>query len=132
MNFITTIPPNQPPFVIRQAKDLKEVKQFGVDLLRKTIYNKEETETLIVPILENWDKDRVALLDMVLMQMALTELLYFPEIPVKVTMNEYIDLSKFYSTPKSGEFINGILDSILKKLKEENRIEKTGRGIVEN
>ena len=131
-NFIDTVPPNKDAFLVRQTKDLKEVKQFGVDLFRKTIYNAAETEALIFPILENWDKDRVALLDMLLMKMALTELLYFPEIPVKVTMNEYIDLSKAYSTPKSGEFINGILDSILKKLQEENKIQKTGRGLQES
>ncbi|HYV95728.1 MAG TPA: transcription antitermination factor NusB [Chitinophagales bacterium] len=131
LNFIDTVPPNHDAFIIRQSKDLKEVKQFAVDLLRKTIYNDEETEALIVPILENWDKERVALLDMLLMKMALTELLYFPEIPVKVTMNEYIDLSKNYSTPKSGEFINGILDSVLRKLREENKIQKTGRGLQE-
>ncbi len=111
---------------------MKEVKQFAGELLRKTIYNKEETETLIVPLLENWDKERVALLDMLLMKMAVIELLYFPEIPVKVTMNEYIDLSKLYSTPKSGEFINGILDTILKKLRDENKIQKSGRGLQEN
>ena len=132
MNFIETVSPNQSTFIIRQARDLKEVKQFAIDLYRKTISHEQETETLIVSILENWDKERVALLDMLLMKMALTELLFFPEIPVKVTMNEYIDLSKLYSTPKSGEFINGILDSILKKLREEGRIEKSGRGMVEN
>lgn len=132
LNFITTVPPNQPAFVVRQSKEMKEVKQFAGELLRKTIYNKEETESLIVPLLENWDKERVALLDMVLMKMAVIELLYFPEIPVKVTMNEYIDLSKLYSTPKSGEFINGILDTILKKLRDENKIQKAGRGLQEN
>lgn len=132
MSFIETVSPNQAPFIIRQSRDLKEVKQFAVDLYRKTISHEQETEMLIVSILENWDKERVALLDMVLMKMALTELLFFPEIPVKVTMNEYIDLSKLYSTPKSGEFINGILDTVLKKLREEGRIEKSGRGMVEN
>jgi N utilization substance protein B len=71
------------------------------------------------------------MMDFILMKMAVVEMLYFPEIPVKVTINEYIELAKLYSTPKSGEFINGILDRSMKQLKEENRIQKSGRGMQE-
>ncbi|MFI5136068.1 MAG: transcription antitermination protein NusB, partial [Chitinophagales bacterium] len=107
MNYIMNLAPNREPFVIREARDQKELKQFGSDLLRKTILNEPETESLVASFLQHWDRERVAMLDMLLMKMSVTEWLYFPEIPVKVSINEYIDLAKRYSTPKSGEFING-------------------------
>ena len=79
--------------------------------------------------LKNWDANRLALTDIILLQMALCEMLYFEQIPVKVTMNEYIDISKEYSTPKSKEFINGVLDNMMKTLKKEGKIVKKGRGL---
>lgn len=108
-----------------------EIKSFAKDLLNKTVANREQTKALIAPKLENWDMDRVAVLDLLLMNMALTEIIDFPSIPIKVTMNEYIDLSKDYSTPRSREFINGVLDKIVKELKGSDRIYKTGRGLVD-
>ncbi len=108
-----------------------EVIKFSLELLEKTVAHKEETEKLIAPKLENWDPERVAVMDMLLMNMALTEILDFPTIPVKVTMNEYIDISKSYSTPKSREFINGVLDKVVKDLKDHQRIFKSGRGLQE-
>jgi len=132
INYLNNAAPNRDPYVIRDAKDQKELKQFGIDLFRKTIYNEPETDSIITSFLQHWDRERVAMMDMLLMKMAVSEWLYFPEIPVKVTINEYIELGKLYSTPKSGEFINGILDAILKKLREEDKIQKTGRGAVEN
>lgn len=131
MSTIESIAPDQNPFVIVRSKDSKEGKEFAISLLRNTIHHNEEMDALIAPFLENWDKERLAMLDFILMKMAVTEMLNFPQIPVKVSMNEYIDLAKIYSTPKSGEFINGILDSIMKKLKEDGKILKEGRGMKE-
>jgi len=132
MNYIQTVSPNQPAFLVRDSKDMKEVKQFASDLLRKTLTHENEIEEIITPFLQHWEKERVAMLDMVLMKMAVAELLFFSEIPVKVTINEYIELAKNYSTPKSGEFINGILDAVRKKLTEDGRVKKSGRGAIES
>jgi N utilization substance protein B len=98
--------------------------QFARELLTTTIDKKEYCAELIKPKLKNWDSDRIALLDMVLMRMGVCELLYFETIPTKVTINEYIDLAKDYSTPQSGQFVNGILDSIHKEMLESGKIQK--------
>src|SRR6185295_14168515 len=82
VNILDAVSPNQRPFIVQQSKDLKEVKQFAVDLLKKTILHEQETEALVVPYLAHWEKERLAMLDLVLMKMAITEWLYFPEIPV--------------------------------------------------
>lgn len=113
-------------------KKLGEAEEFGTELLEKAIAHKEEIDELIAPKLENWDIDRIAVMDMLLLHLAITELLDFPTIPIKVTMNEYIDISKIYSTPKSKEFINGLLDKISKELKETDKIYKHGRGLKES
>ena len=102
---------------------------FSSDLLRKTIINKVEYQEIIDESIENWDLDRLASIDLLILQIAITELLNFEEIPIKVTLNEYIELAKIYSTKKSSNFINGILDKIVQKLKKENKIIKTGRGL---
>jgi len=107
------------------------VREFGEQLLRKTCQEDQELFTLIDPTLKNWDAERVAVLDMIMLKMALCELLFFPTIPTKVTLNEYVELSKTYSTDKSKEFINGILDRLMKKLVKEERIQKEGRGLME-
>ena len=86
--------------------------KFAKDLLRTTIEKKEVTEALIVPKLNNWDPERIAVIDMILLRLGVCELLYFDTIPTKVSINEYIDLAKEYSTEQSGHFVNGILDSI--------------------
>jgi N utilization substance protein B len=109
----------------------KVEEDFAQELLRKTLENNERFTELIQPKLKNWDLDRIARLDMILMKMALCELIFFDQIPVKVSINEYIDISKVFSTPKSKDFINGILDSIMHELRERNEIKKTGRGLVE-
>jgi len=106
-------------------------EEFAKELLQKTIADNDRFTALIQPKLKNWDLDRIARLDMVLMKMALCELLCFEQIPVKVSINEYIEISKIYSTPRSKDFINGILDSIMHELKEKSEIRKTGRGLVE-
>lgn len=98
--------------------------EFATNLLKTTRDKKEYTLELIKPKLKNWDADRIAVLDMILMEMGICELLYFETIPTKVTINEYIDLAKGYSTPQSGQFVNGILDSIHKELDSQNKIHK--------
>jgi N utilization substance protein B len=108
----------------------KEINQFGIDLFKETVNHKKEHQQLIEPKLKNWETDRLAVVDVIIIRMALSEFLYFPSIPVKVTINEYLDISKEYSTPKSKDFINGVLDSLMKNLREENKLNKTGRGLL--
>ncbi len=108
----------------------KEINQFGIDLFNETINNKKEHQQLIEPKLKNWDSDRLANIDVILIRMALAEFLYFPSIPVKVTINEYLDIAKEYSTPKSKDFINGVLDAMMKELRTNNQLNKTGRGLL--
>jgi N utilization substance protein B len=107
------------------------VREFGEELLRKTCREDSALLAEIEPALQNWDVERVAALDMIMLKMALCELLHFPTIPTKVTLNEFVEISKVYSTDKSKEFINGILDRLMKKLLEENKIVKEGRGLIE-
>ena len=108
----------------------QEDKDFTKELLRKAIINHEELRLLIKEHSRNWDVERIAFMDILIMQLAITEFLYFPTIPTKVTLNEYIELSKFYSTEKSRNFINGILDKTLKDLKRDEKINKAGRGLI--
>lgn len=120
-----------PEFFKKHEPSLSTVTEFGEDLLYKVCFFDKELLDYIEPYLRNWEADRVAVIDMILMKMALAELMYFPSIPVKVTINEYVEISKLYSTPKSKDFINGILDKLMKKLTAEGKIEKSGRGLVE-
>jgi N utilization substance protein B len=103
----------------------EEKMKFAVDLLQAVIDKDEYCLELIKPKLKNWDSERIALLDMILIKMGVCELLYFETIPTKVTINEYIDLAKEYSTEQSGHFVNGILDNIHKELTAQNKIHKT-------
>jgi N utilization substance protein B len=105
-------------------------RDFAKDLLRKAIINHDELRDLIKEHSRNWDLDRIAFMDILIMQLAITEFIWFPSIPTKVTLNEYIELSKFYSTEKSRNFINGILDKTLKDLKKSGKITKAGRGLI--
>lgn len=107
------------------------VREFGAELLLRTAQEDAALLAEIQPSLKNWDADRVAILDMIMLKMALCELLHFPTIPTKVTLNEFVEVSKIYSTDKSKEFINGILDHLMKKLLEEGRIVKEGRGLID-
>lgn len=111
-------------------KDISEVIDFGRTLFKKTVLKAEAYEEVIARHAKNWEMERIALMDNVIMQLALCELLEFPSIPVKVTLNEYIELSKNYSTPKSHTFINGILDNIVDELNKEKKIVKKGRGLM--
>ena len=101
-----------------------EKRKFAHDLLTTVIEKKDYCLELIKPKLKNWDPDRIALLDMILMRMGVCEFLYFETIPTKVTINEYIDLAKEYSTPQSGQFVNGILDNIHKELLAQDKLHK--------
>ncbi|TNE62790.1 MAG: transcription antitermination factor NusB [Bacteroidetes bacterium] len=107
------------------------VQEFGEQLLRKTCQEDQALFEVIAPNLKNWDADRVAVLDMIMLKMALCELLHFPTIPTKVTLNEYVEISKSYSTENSKDFINGILDRLMKKLIKDEKIQKEGRGLME-
>jgi N utilization substance protein B len=98
--------------------------EFAKTLLETTIDKKEVTMELLKPKLNNWDAERIAALDLIIIQMGISEFLFFETIPTKVTINEYIDLAKDYSTPQSGQFINGILDNIHKELTAEGKIHK--------
>ncbi len=126
------IKPNSPESTIltKLYKD-EEDQDFARDLLRRTAHNNEEFEAEILGNTPNWDQDRIAVLDKVLIKMALCEFLRFPSIPIKVTINEYLELSKEYSTPKSSIFVNGVLDRLVKKYKKEGRLNKAGRGLME-
>jgi N utilization substance protein B len=105
-------------------------QEFIRELLRKTISMNKENELLIDDLTNNWELDRIAKMDIILMKMAITELQIFSNIPTKVTLNEYIEISKFYSTPKSNGFINGILDKAIERLQKEKKIVKIGRGLI--
>ena len=119
------------PIFYTSPADKNEDKEFALTLFRKTVLHRDEFEQMIGEKAGNWDLDRIALMDMIILEMAITEILEFPTIPVKVSFNEYIEISKSYSTPKSKVFINGILDKLILDLKEKNQIKKTGRGLVE-
>jgi len=114
------------------SADWDEDSRFVKDLFAYTIKNDSAYQDLIAERTKNWESERIALMDTILMKMAICELMNFPSIPVKVTINEYLELSKDYSTPKSNSFINGILDKILNDLKRTNSIKKLGRGLIED
>jgi len=105
---------------------------FSISLISKCNDNKESLDALIRDKLKHWDLKRVAVIDRILLQMALVEFLYFEDIPPKVTIDEIIEISKDYSTEKSSQFINGILDALFKQLEKEKKINKTGRGLISN
>jgi len=116
----------------KQFKPNHETTQeFGYTLLENVLNKDAELLEIIEPNLKNWDADRVAIIDMILLKMAIAELLNFPSIPTKVTLNEYVEIAKLYSTDKSKDFINGILDRLMKKLDHEGKINKQGRGLVD-
>jgi len=132
--------------VVKTIKDFKEEEGVGAKLLplfknnddrdfaknlfRKTILNHEEYTELIEKNTKNWDVERIAFMDVLFMQQAIAEVIEFPSIPVKVTLNEYIEIIKYYSTKKSSTFINGILDKIVFTLDKEGKVKKTGRGLI--
>lgn len=117
--------------VAKLYKD-QEDQEFVSLLFRKTVLNEIELAKEYIDKTPNWDADRIAELDTIILKMAICEFLKFPSIPVKVTINEYLEIAKEYSTPKSSIFINGILDNLVKEFQNENKIKKTGRGLIQN
>jgi N utilization substance protein B len=131
--------------ILKQIKQVKEAqeefkvtklykdeddKDYAKNLFRKTVLNEVELSKQYIDKTPNWDTDRIAEIDTIILKMAICEFLKFPSIPVKVTINEYLEIAKEYSTPKSSIFINGILDNLIKDLKNENKLVKTGRGLL--
>ncbi|WP_396212422.1 transcription antitermination factor NusB [Flavobacterium sp.] len=115
--------------VSRLYKDTED-KEYVSNLFRKTILNEKELAKEFEDKTPNWDMERIAEIDTILLKMAICEFLKFPSIPTKVTINEYLEIAKEYSTPKSSIFINGILDNLVKELEQNKRLLKTGRGLM--
>src|SRR5664279_2248772 len=125
--FITDSGENTPLMpLFKNAED----EEFVKILFRKAIVHSKKCSELIDSNTTNWEVDRIALMDILVMQLAVTEVIEFPEIPVKVTLNEYIEMAKYYCTSKSSTFVNGILDNIIKEIREKGLINKSGRGLL--
>jgi len=120
-----------PPVYATENREVNDDKEFAVNLFRKTILHRDEFKELVESNVANWDYGRLALMDKILIFMALTEFCDFHSIPVKVTINEYVEISKFYSTAESRRFVNGMLDKIAKQLTESGKLVKTGLGLVD-
>lgn len=114
---------------VQLYKDLDD-RDFGLQLFRKTVLNSSELSKQFINKTPNWDPERIAELDTIILCMAICEFLKFPSIPTKVTINEYLEIAKEYSTPKSSIFINGILDNLVKEYQTTNQLNKTGRGLM--
>lgn len=107
-----------------------EDREYAIELFRKSLLNNKMLSEQIEGKTPNWDQERIAEIDAILLKMAICEFLKFPSIPIKVTINEYLEIAKEYSTPKSSIFINGVLDKLSKQYKEENKLNKMGRGLM--
>ncbi|MBN1634269.1 MAG: transcription antitermination factor NusB [Ignavibacteria bacterium] len=116
--------------LLTEIEETEKLK-FAINLIDYVINNEKELDTYIIAKLENWGFERVALIDKLIIRMATAEILYFPEIPPKVSINEAIEIAKIYSLKNSGSFVNGILDSILNELKSSGKINKKGRGLLD-
>src|SRR3989337_2137396 len=126
-------PANKDAMIKEILSDVEDAadKEFANNLINQVIINENDLDELIKSKVDNWDLSRIALIDRILLRIGICELLYFPDIPPKVSINESIEIAKEYSTARSGKFINGILDAILSELKETGKIIKTGRGLVD-
>ncbi len=120
-----------PPIFRTALDETNEDLVFVKKLFRETIMNSSDYEQIIASATSNWEKERIAVMDMLILKMALAELIYFTNIPVKVSLNEYIDISKYFSSSRSKVFVNGILDKLIHEFKASGRIVKTGRGLLE-
>ena len=121
------------PLSLEILKDVTDEtdRTFAQELIRKVLSNIEDLDERIIKRVTNWEMNRIALIDKILLRMGICELLHFPDIPPKVSINESLEISKDYSTAGSAKFINGILDAILAEEKKEGKLNKTGRGLVE-
>jgi len=122
--------PLPPLFKDEENAIISQDREFAKDLFKTVLVNDERFDEIMKPKVKNWDMDRLATIDKILIKMALAEVLEMPTIPVKVSLNEYIELSKYFSTPKSKIFINGILDKVVADLKTKGDIKKQGRGLM--
>ena len=120
------------PLLMELSKNWEEDLLFLEKIFQLTLKHEEEYTSIIAEKSKNWEVDRIATTDRILLAMAVSEMINFPSIPVKVTINEYIELSKLYSTPKSKQYVNGILDVLSLELKKAGKIKKTGRGLLDN
>ena len=120
---------NDPILIPKVYKD-EDDKEFVKNLFRKTVLNEVELSKEYIDKTPNWDVERIAEIDTIILKMAICELLKFPSIPTKVTINEYLEIAKEYSTPKSSIFINGILDNLVKEFEKDKRLTKSGRGLL--
>ena len=121
---------NPDSFDLPTLSDYEDEINFGQELLNKTLENYDDLKSNIEGRTPNWDSDRIAQIDYIILVTAIAELIYFPSIPTKVTINEYIEIVKEFSTPVSGKFVNGVIDNIVKDLINQGLIVKTGRGLV--
>jgi N utilization substance protein B len=128
---IKSLPVDGTDFLKEYYPDDETINDYGEPLLIRTFKGDEALLEIIKPILTNWDHERLAIIDMILLKMAACEMLEFPTIPAKVTLNEYVEVAKSYSTDKSKEFVNGVLDKLMKQLEEEGKLIKKGRGLDE-
>lgn len=128
---LKALPIGKSDFYKEYYPDDETVKVFGETLLLQTFDNDTTLQSYITPVLKNWSQDRLAVIDMIMMKLAVSEFVYFDSVPTKVTLNEYVELSKLYSTSKSKDFINGVLDTLVKQLTENGTIMKSGRGLVD-
>lgn len=129
---LKSLPTEDKEVIMEHYPDIETTKDYGELLLTKSFLEDKALLDLIEPVLTNWDADRVAVLDMIMIKMALCEFMYCPTIPTKVTLNEYVELAKTYSTSKSKEFVNGVLDRMMQDLKSRNLLVKEGRGLVDD
>lgn len=123
------LPEIKEDFILDYYPADETVNEFGFQLLDNTLNGDDALLKHIEPTLKNWDSERLAIIDMILLKMATSEFIYFESIPTKVTINEYVDIAKNYSTAKSKDFINGVLDRIMKDFEESGLIKKSGRGL---
>ncbi len=117
--------------IVGDLQKQPESFSFAKQLILKVIDFNKELDSLIRQRVEHWEFNRLAIIDKIILRMSICELLYFEDIPPKVTINEAIEIARSFSTDKSDKFVNGVLDSILEDLKKDNRIKKTGRGLVD-
>ncbi len=113
-----------------ELKSEKEDFEFAQKLIYEVVQHQEESDRIIKSKVAHWEFNRIALIDKIILNIGICELLYFPDIPPKVTINEAIEVAKAFSTEKSGKFVNGVLDAILEDLRTSNALHKTGRGLI--
>ena len=121
---------NTNSFHLPSLFDYQDEIEFGQDLFNNILDNNEELKNHLIGRTPNWDSERIAKIDYAILITSIAELLYFPSIPPKVTINEYIEIAKEFSSPSSGKFINGVIDKLIKDLTEKGLIVKTGRGLI--